>query len=167
MQIVTFEGSTYFVNTAPPTGTPGTSPDYTLIAGAGATGITGVTGVTGDTGPTGVTGPTGATGIGLDGVVPFDPVAAPGYPVGQIVTFEGSTYLVNTAPPTGTPDTSTDYTLIAGAGATGITGTTGVTGATGLAGADGITGASGPTGVTVLPGLMGRLDRRVPLALLE
>ncbi|GAK01812.1 flagellar hook-length control protein FliK [Geomicrobium sp. JCM 19055] len=69
------------MNTAPPTGTPGTSPDYTLIAGAGATGVTGVTGVTGATGITGDTGPTGATGIGLDGVVPFDPLAAPGYPV--------------------------------------------------------------------------------------
>ncbi|KYG26931.1 hypothetical protein [Alkalihalobacillus trypoxylicola] len=96
-QVVTFEGSTYVVNNAPPTGTPGTSPDYTLLAAAGATGITGPAGVTGVTGATGIgiTGPagvtgvtgvtgipgvTGATGVGLDGVITFDPVAAPGYP---------------------------------------------------------------------------------------
>ncbi len=54
--MVTYEGGTYVVNTAPPTGTPDTSPDYTLLAAAGVTGATGATGVTGDTGPTGATG---------------------------------------------------------------------------------------------------------------
>ncbi|MFB8733619.1 hypothetical protein ACEQPO_05685 [Bacillus sp. SL00103] len=39
-----------------------------------------------------------------------------------MVTYEGGTYVVNTAPPTGTPDTSPDYTLLAAAGATGVTG---------------------------------------------
>ncbi|KYG33032.1 hypothetical protein AZF04_17900 [Alkalihalobacillus trypoxylicola] len=113
-QVVAFEGSAYVVNSAPPTGTPGTSGDYTLLAGAGATGVTGSAGVTG---ATGIPGPTGATGVGLEGVVIFDPVAAPSYPVGQVVTFEGSTYVVNSAPPTGTPGTSPDYTLLAAAGA--------------------------------------------------
>ncbi|MCY7589362.1 collagen-like repeat preface domain-containing protein, partial [Bacillus safensis] len=140
-QVVTYDGSTYVVNSAPPLGTPDTSPDYTLLAAAGATG-TGPTGVTGDPGPTGATG---ATGVGLTGVVPFDAAAAPGYPVGQVVTYEGETYLVNTASPTGTPDTSPDYTLLAAAGATGVTGATGTgaTGATGETGATGVTGATG------------------------
>ncbi|WP_437183596.1 beta strand repeat-containing protein [Shouchella xiaoxiensis] len=161
-EVVAFNGSTYLVNTAPPTGTPGTSPDYTLIAGAGATGATGADGGTGATGPS---GPTGATGIGFEGVVAFDPAVAPTYPVGQVVTFNGSTYLVNTAPPTGTPGTSPDYTLIAGAGATGATGPTGPTGA-GATGTPGVTGPTGPagttgptgisvTGATGLPGVTG------------
>ncbi|MGN7946478.1 exosporium glycoprotein BclB-related protein, partial [Bacillus sp. 22446] len=145
-QVVTYDGSTYVVNSAPPTGTPDTSPDYTLLAAAGATG-TGPTGVTGDPGPTGATG---ATGVGLTGVVPFDAAAAPGYPLGQVVTYEGGTYLANTASPTGTPDTSPDYTLLAAAGATGDTGATGATGtgATGDTGATGATGATGDTGAT-------------------
>ncbi|CAM5417865.1 hypothetical protein BSAF29S_03740 [Bacillus safensis subsp. safensis] len=51
---MTYEGGTYVVNTAPPTGTPGTSPDYTLLAAAG---------VTGSTGPTGPTGPFLSSGV--------------------------------------------------------------------------------------------------------
>ncbi|MFS0785589.1 hypothetical protein ABC345_04285 [Shouchella sp. 1P09AA] len=130
-QVVTYEGSTYIVNSAPPTGTPDTSPDYTLLASVGATGAT---------------GPTGATGVGLEGIVAYDPTAAPSYPVGQVVTYEGSTYIVNTAPPTGTPDTSPDYTLLAASGATGATGPAGASGATGIQGPSGATGIQGPTG---------------------
>ncbi|PAD27815.1 hypothetical protein CHH60_29435, partial [Paenibacillus sp. 7523-1] len=124
------------------TGTPGTSPDYTLLAGAGATGVTGATGLS-VTGSTGATGITGATGVGLGGVVPFDPAVAPTYPAGQVVTFNGGTYIANVAAPTGTPGSSPDYTLLAGAGATGVTGVTGVSGVTGDTG---ITGATGITG---------------------
>ncbi|MCY7600983.1 collagen-like protein, partial [Bacillus altitudinis] len=79
------------------------------------------------TGATGATGDTGATGVGLAGILAFDPATAPTYPVGQVVTYEGGTYIVNTAPPTGTPDTSPDYTLLAAAGVTGATGDTGAT----------------------------------------
>ncbi|MFS0854865.1 hypothetical protein AB3M99_00740, partial [Paenibacillus taichungensis] len=127
-------------NVASPTGTPGTSPDYTLLAGVGATGGKGATGV-GVTGGTGDTGATGATGAGLTGVVPFDPAVAPTYPAGQVVTFNGSTYITNVASPTGTPGTSPDYTLLAGEGATGVTGATGV----------GVTGATGPGLTGVVP----------------
>ncbi|MBY0220764.1 hypothetical protein H7K30_29915, partial [Paenibacillus illinoisensis] len=83
-QVVTFNGSTYIATVASPTGTPGTSPDYTLLAGAGATGVTGATGVS-ITGSTGATGITGATGVGLGGILPFDPAVAPTYPAGQVV----------------------------------------------------------------------------------
>ncbi|MEW4195056.1 collagen-like protein [Bacillus altitudinis] len=131
---------------AGPAGPAGATGDtgVTGVTGAtgdpGATGPTGATGdpgATGPTGATGATGPTGATGVGLTGIVVFNPVVAPTYPVGQVVTFNGSTYIVNTAPPTGTPGTgqsSIYYTLLAGAGATGATGATGDAGATGATG---------------------------------
>lgn len=108
-------------------------------------------------GPAGAAGATGATGVGLTGIVSFDPGAVSGYPVGQVVTNDGSTYIVNTPSPTGTPGTSPDYTLIAGAGATGATGATGTgaTGATGDTGATGITGATGVTGATGATGATG------------
>ena len=136
-QVVTFDGSTYLVNSASPTGTPGTSPDYTLLAAAGEAGAT------------------GATGVGLTGIVAFDPATSPTYPVGQVVIFEGGTYVVNTASPTGTPDTSPDYTLLAAAGDTGSTGATGVTGDTGATGATGVTGVTGDTGATGATGVTG------------
>ena len=97
----------------------------------GETGITGATGTAGVTGGTGTTGATGATGVGLSGIVAFDPAVAPTYPAGQVVTFNGSTYITNVASPTGTPGTSPDYTLLASAGGTGATGETGITGSTG------------------------------------
>ncbi|WP_326969058.1 BclA C-terminal domain-containing protein [Bacillus atrophaeus] len=131
---------------------------------AGPTGVTGPTGPVGAIGPTGATGatgpagPTGATGAGLQGIVPFDPLAAPGYTAGQTVTFNGSSYVANTSSPSGTPGTSADYTLLAAAGtngATGSTGDTGGTGATGVTGPTGATGASGATGVTGPTGITG------------
>ncbi|MGG0366067.1 hypothetical protein ABEZ58_06900, partial [Priestia endophytica] len=142
-QVVTYNGSLYITDVAAPTGTPDTSPDYTLLAAAGATGVTGPTGLAGITGVTGPTGLTGATGIGLDGIVPFDPAAAPSYPAGQVVTYNGSLYITDVAAPTGTPDTSPDYTLLAAAGATGVTGPTGLAGITGVTGPTGLTGATG------------------------
>ncbi|MBY9081977.1 collagen-like protein [Paenibacillus sp. HN-1] len=142
-QVVFYNGSTYMVVSAPPVGLPGSSPSYTLIAAAGATGAAGPAG---PIGPTGSTGATGATGIGLSGAVAYNPVLAPSYPVGQVVTYNGSTYIVTTAPPTGTPGTSPDYLLLAANGATGPTGATGTNGATGATGATGETGATGLQG---------------------
>ncbi|MBJ8025702.1 hypothetical protein JDS90_30005, partial [Bacillus cereus] len=40
-QVIIYEGSAYVVNVPNPQGTPGSSPDYTLISSAGATGPTG------------------------------------------------------------------------------------------------------------------------------
>ncbi|BBP89942.1 hypothetical protein BsIDN1_35600 [Bacillus safensis] len=91
--MVTFNGSTYIANVDDPSGIPGLSPDYTLLAASGET------------------GPTGPTGIGLSGVEAYDPVMATTYSVGQVVTYGGGTYIVDSAPPSGTPDTSSDYTL--------------------------------------------------------
>ncbi|ARW06394.1 BclA C-terminal domain-containing protein [Bacillus atrophaeus] len=136
-QVVLYEGSSYVVNTSNPSGVPGTSPDYTLLASAGPT------------------GPTGVTGAGLQGIVPFDPLAAPGYEAGQTVTFNGSSYVANTSSPSGTPGTSADYTLLAAAGTNGATGSTGPTGTTGDTGGTGATGVTGPTGFTGATGVTG------------
>ncbi|MEC2272303.1 collagen-like protein [Bacillus velezensis] len=132
-QVVLYEGASYVVNINNPSGIPGTSPDYTLLAAAGPT------------------GPTGVTGAGLQGIVPFDPLAAAAYTAGQPVTFNGSSYVANVNSPAGTPGASADYTLLAAAGitgATGVTGPTGFTGATGGTGPTGFTGATGGTGPT-------------------
>ncbi|MGG1590519.1 collagen-like repeat preface domain-containing protein, partial [Bacillus pumilus] len=104
-----------------------------------------IQGPPGGRGRRGPAGATGATGVGLTGILAFDPAVAPTYPAGQVVTFDGSTYLVNSASPTGTPGTSPDYTLLAAAGEAGATGATG-TGATGATGDTGPTGVTGATG---------------------
>ncbi|GAF12414.1 flagellar hook-length control protein FliK [Bacillus sp. JCM 19045] len=119
--------------------------------GSCPTGATGI-GWTGATGPTGVTGP---TGMGFGAIEPFDITRAPGYEVGQVVTFQGSTYVVNTNAPIGIPGTSPEYTLIAAAGATGATGSAGPTGFTGVTGVQGATGVTGATGVQGATGVTG------------
>ncbi|RAS76389.1 hypothetical protein [Priestia endophytica] len=125
-QLVAYMGSLYITNTASPNGLPSTSPDYTLIAAAGVRGATGATGAT------------GVTGIGLEGVVPFNAFAAPGYLAGQVVTYNGSLYIAAIASPRGIPGSSPDYTLLASRGATGPAGPTGVSGAPGPTGATGV-----------------------------
>ncbi|KAF6538806.1 collagen-like protein [Bacillus sp. EKM208B] len=136
-QVVLYEGASYVVNINNPSGIPGTSPDYTLLAAAGPT------------------GPTGVTGAGLQGIVPFDPLAAAAYTAGQPVTFNGSSYVANVNSPAGTPGASADYTLLAAAGITGATGGTGPTGSTGATGENGPTGSTGATGGTGPTGFTG------------
>ncbi|KUP42910.1 hypothetical protein AVR63_03545 [Bacillus velezensis] len=130
----------------------------TLAGPTGATGPTGAVGPAGATGPTGAIGPTGATGAGLQGIVAFNPLIAPTYTTGQVVLYNGSSYVANVNSPAGTPGASADYTLLAAAGitgATGATGPTGSTGATGDTGPTGITGATGGTGPTGITGATG------------
>lgn len=106
----------------------------TLAGPTGATGPTGPTGAVGPagaTGPTGSIGPTGVTGAGLQGIVAFNPLIAPTYTTGQVVLYNGSSYVANVNSPAGTPGASADYTLLAAAGSTGATGGTGPTGSTG------------------------------------
>ncbi|QPV78877.1 BclA C-terminal domain-containing protein [Bacillus velezensis] len=104
--------------------------------------LAGPTGATGPTGPAGAIGPTGVTGAGLQGIVAFNPLIAPTYTTGQVVLYNGSSYVANVNSPAGTPGASADYTLLAAAGITGATGGTGPTGSTG------VTGGTGPTGST-------------------
>ncbi|MEC1336895.1 collagen-like protein [Bacillus velezensis] len=103
----------------------------TLAGPPGATGPTGAIGPAGATGPTGPTGPTGVTGAGLQGIVAFNPLIAPTYTTGQVVLYNGSSYVANVNSPAGTPGASADYTLLAAAGSTGATGGIGPTGITG------------------------------------
>lgn len=131
--------------------------------------IKGATGPQGPQRPQGPQGPRGSTGAGLQGIVVFNPAQSPLYPAGQVVTFNGSTYIATVAGPIGTPGSSSDYLLIAG-GATGAQGLQGPqgeygvggTGATGATGAQGIqgppgpgAGETGPTGATGTAGLAG------------
>ncbi|KAF6545373.1 MULTISPECIES: BclA C-terminal domain-containing protein [Bacillus] len=121
-------------------------------------GPTGPTGAVGPTGPTGAIGPTGVTGAGLQGIVAFNPLIAPTYTPGQVVLYNGSSYVANVNSPAGTPGASADYTLLAAAGSTGATGGTGPTGSTGVTGdtgPTGITGAAGATGPTGSTGVTG------------
>ncbi|AWD12632.1 BclA C-terminal domain-containing protein [Bacillus velezensis] len=125
---------------------------------AGPTGATGPTGAIGPAGATGPTGPTGVTGAGLQGIFAFNPLIAPTYTTGQVVLYNGSSYVANVNSPAGTPGASADYTLLAAAGSTGTTGVsgpTGITGATGGTGPTGITGATGGTGPTGITGATG------------
>nr|WP_267478916.1 collagen-like protein [Bacillus velezensis] len=128
---------------------------------AGPTGPTGAIGPAGATGPTGSIGPTGVTGAGLQGIVAFNPLIAPTYTTGQVVLYNGSSYVANVNSPAGTPGASADYTLLAAAGITGATGgtgptgSTGVTGGTGSTGITGATGGTGPTGFTGATGVTG------------
>ncbi|ANB83458.1 MULTISPECIES: BclA C-terminal domain-containing protein [Bacillus] len=130
----------------------------TLAGPTGATGPTGPTGAIGPagaTGPTGSTGPTGVTGAGLQGIVAFNPLIAPTYTPGQVVLYNGSSYVANVNSPAGTPEASADYTLLAAAGSTGATGGTGPTGSTGVTGDTGPTGSTGATGGTGPTGITG------------
>ncbi|MCY7945502.1 collagen-like protein [Bacillus atrophaeus] len=126
-----------------------------LLLGSKLDSIANIPTLAGPTGVTGPTGPTGVTGAGLQGIVPFDPLAAPGYTAGQTVTFNGSSYVANTSSPSGTPGTSADYTLLAEAGTNGATGSTGPAGTTGDTGGTGVTGVTGPTGITGVTGVTG------------
>src|SRR5690606_30924036 len=96
-----------------------------------------------------------ATDNPFAGIVAFNAGDAPGYGVGKIVTYNGSTYLVNSAPPTGVPGTSSDYTVLAAAGVTGATGGTGAIGPIGPQGIQGIQGVTGTTGAVGPQGLQG------------
>nr|WP_276590820.1 collagen-like protein [Bacillus velezensis] len=133
---------------AGPTGATGPTGPTGAIGPAGATGPTGSIG---PTGPTGAIGPTGVTGAGLQGIVAFNPLIAPTYSTGQVVLYNGSSYVVNVNSPAGTPGASADYTLLAAAGSTGVTGDTGPTGITGAAGGTGPTGSTG-TSLTATSG---------------
>ncbi|QGU47097.1 collagen-like protein [Bacillus velezensis] len=113
-----------------------------LLLGSKLDSISNIPTLAGPTGPTGAIGPTGVTGVGLQGIVAFNPLIAPTYTTGQVVLYNGSSYVANVNSPAVTPGASADYTLLAAAGITGATGGTGPTGSTG------VTGGTGPTGST-------------------
>ena len=153
--LVYYNGSLYRVAVNNPSGTPGTSPDFTLLTAAGPTGATGATGPIGPTGPQGVQGLQGVPGAtGATG--PAGSTGATG-PTGASVTGEtgptGATGLAGATGATG----RTGPTGPTGASVTGATGPAGPTGPTGasITGATGPTGAKGPTGPTGATGPAG------------
>ncbi|KJU71439.1 hypothetical protein UC77_09130, partial [Clostridium baratii] len=80
----------------------------------------------------------------MSGIVAFNPEDEAGYSKGQVVTYKGSTYIVNNDSPTGVPGESPDYELIAAAG---LQGPQGLVGATGPTGVQGEIGPQGPQGL--------------------
>lgn len=128
------------------------------------------------TGPKGATGATGATGAdGADGAAGTIYSAWLGdwwssytYAIGDIVTYNGSSWVSYTGNNTNNPPYEDNdngmtslWTLFVAAGATGPTGADGATGPTGpigadgYVGADGAAGATGPTGPTGATGAAG------------
>lgn len=86
------------------------------------TGATGPAGASGSAGPMGPAGPAGATGpsgpmgpAGTAAAATFDPSQAAHYQKGQIIIGpDGKAYVVQIDSPTGTPGSSSSYTLLAG-----------------------------------------------------
>jgi collagen type VII alpha len=144
---------------------------------AGATGAQGAAGSAGPTGPHGVAGPTGSIGpAGPDGAAgatgapgPTGPsgagtfayigsyVSATNYSLGQVVTFNGSSYIsLQNANHGNSPAASPLlWGVLSAQGNTGPTGAQGVAGATGAAGPVGAMGAPGVQGPQGLPGTAG------------
>jgi hypothetical protein len=132
--------------------------DFTIPQGL--QGETGPVGPTGDTGPQGETGETGATGpAGATGATgPMGPSggstswlgawsSSTTYALDDAVSYDGSSYISLTTNTGVTPGTnSSDWQMLAQAGAAGAQGTQGATGATGAQGETGQTGATGGTG---------------------
>jgi len=170
-QLIDYNGKIYVVANSNPTGTPGSSPDYTAVSGIGPDGtlLFNVVCPNGGNVQLGykdnlifttntpdlvnITATSGSAIVNIDGTSPipiFDPTAATNYTAGQLIVYNGQPYIVNTNNPTGTPSGSTDYTLLTSGstGATGATGSTGVPGAQGIQGIMGSTGATGTAGAT-------------------
>jgi hypothetical protein len=118
----------------------------------GATGATGATGAQGPAGPVGPQGPQGLPGVsGTSGGIAYQGSYAPAtsYAVGDVVVFQGSSYVSLIAPNVGNaPDSSpTAWGLLAAQGAQGLAGAMGAAGGTGPAGPSGSSGPQGPQGV--------------------
>ena len=107
--IIWFRGMLWQVNVDNPSGTPGSSPDYTLVSNSLILGATGPTGPQGDDTPA-IAGP-------------YDPTYH--YQFGDLIYYHGEIYLVNTNNPQGAPGSSADFSLVTGMTIQGVTGPTG------------------------------------------
>jgi hypothetical protein len=177
-QLVSYGGMLYIVQNTGPTGTPGTSPDYSSVIQPGAALFDAAVIVNGVTGPAvpvtyggsmnfitntpdnmAITVTSGSTDVTMDinmVVPPFDPAKTPDYAVGQMVMANNRVYIVTSAPPGDDLSNSASYTALGGgSGGNGSTGATGASGGTGDSGATGATGASGGTGDSGASGASG------------
>ncbi len=105
--VIGSDGTIYMVSKTNPSGTPGSSPDYTPIAGPGR----------------------GGRDLGSS-VPTYNPVDAATYRPGDLVINDGKLYQVIKTPPSGIPGTSPDYINLSSAGPTGPTGPAGKSAAT-------------------------------------
>lgn len=148
--VVTFQGSSYVSLLASNHGnTPGLSPQQWGVLAQGATGSSGGGGGSGSS-------------LAYQGIY----ASASNYALGDIVAFQGSSYVSLVAANHGnTPGLTVGYwglLAAAGVGTTGAAGPQGPTGLQGLVGPPGATGQPGPTGSTGaqgLPGLPGLVYR--------
>jgi hypothetical protein len=99
----------------------------------------------GPPGATGAQGPPGPAGVGVLNLK-GNWTASTAYAVDDTVTYQGSSYVCNTAHTSTATFDPTKWQLLAQAGAAGATGPTGATGPAGVAGPTGATGTTGATG---------------------
>ena len=120
------------------------------IAGAtGPTGIQGPPGINGASGSSGATGPAGPTGAtGVTGMTWQQTFVQNGtYHAHDAVAYQGSSYIAlhDNSGATAPASDTTNWQLLAQAGAIGTTGPAGATGSTGATGATGATGTNSIT----------------------
>jgi len=148
-QLINYNGQVYIVNTPSPSGTPGSSPDYTSVSGIGPSG----------TPLFNVQGPNGSATLAYNEDLIFT-TNTPN--IIDISVFPGSAIVnIDASLATGATGVTGSDGI---AGPTGVTGIDGITGPTGVTGIDGITGptgvtgidgATGPTGITGIDGATG------------
>jgi hypothetical protein len=149
---VSFGGSTYVSLVSSNHGnTPGLSPaDWAVLAAQGRTGDPGAVGSTGVTGAAGAQGPQGLQGEqGPPMTFAGSWLTTVTYPVGNAVSYLGSSYIALVANTGRPPDVSpASWGLLAQAGAAGAQGAQGLQGFNGPQGPTGAAGPQGPAGPT-------------------
>jgi hypothetical protein len=124
------------------TGATGPQGPIGLTGATGAQGPIGLTGATGATGDTGATGPQGLSGGSTTWLGAWASTTT--YVLDDAVSFNGSSYIALVTNSNVTPGTnSSDWQMLAQAGAAGATGPTGATGSQGAQGDAGPTGTAG------------------------
>jgi hypothetical protein len=146
-------------------GNTGTKEDFlnSLVGPQGPEGLQGLTGPQGETGPAGPTGPTGPSGTvtinGLNYVGVWSSLVPYTFDYGDVVSYNGESYVrvVATSLDNGssTPDSNSNWVLLAAQGATGPTGPQGPVGDTGPQGPQGEGGPQGPQGIDGPQGIAG------------
>ena len=151
---VSYSGSSYVALAANTSFQPDVNPAaWSLLAQAGAAGATGATGVQGPQGspgsagaqgPAGPAGATGAAGLNFRGS--YDPAVS--YAANDGAVFQGSSYISLQPRNRGnSPDAGSGWwSLLAQAGATGMSGAAGPAGSAGATGPAGSQGPAGPNG---------------------
>ena len=149
-------------------GVIGTSGPQGLVGANGLQGVVGASGPQGTPGLNGLPGTNGTNGTdgqGFNFRGAFN--ASTNYSPYDVVTYNGSTYDAKAiiAPGTSTPDSNTQWQLMANAGVAGAVGATGSQGVVGVIGPQGVVGATGPQGVVGAIGPQGTTGTAGPQGL--